>query len=310
MDLFRPPRWHHTAGGVVPREPVRSGSVPAMARIAFLGLGRMGALMAARLVAAGHDLTVWNRTASRTAPLVEAGAAAAATPAEAVEGAEIVITMLADPTAVTEVLAAAGPALAPGTVLVEMSTVGPDAVRALRALLPESVRLVDAPVQGSLPQARAGELKIVAGGDEKDIAAVSEPLSVLGTVNHVGPVGAGAAAKLVINTVTVSSMVLIGEALALADRLGLETGTALDALAGTAVGPMVNRVRDRLATPDAPTQFALGLAEKDLGLVLDAGADADGVIGGARARMAAGKDHGLADRDFSAVVGYLRDAAR
>ena len=243
-----------------------------MADIAFLGLGRMGAPMAGRLVAAGHHVTVWNRTAARAGPLVEAGARSAGTPAGAVAGRGLVITMLADPAAVDGVLFGpdgAADALADGATLIEMSTIGPTALAGLRAKLRPSVHLVDAPVKGSVPAATAGELEIYLGGDEADAAACAEPLGVLGHVTHVGPLGTGAAIKLLVNCVTITSFALAGEVLALADRLGVETPATLDALAGTAIAPLVGRIRARLADPDAPTEFALRLAEKDLTLALD-----------------------------------------
>lgn len=268
----------------------------------------MGALMAARLVSAGHDLTVWNRTAARTAPLVEAGAQAADTPAKAVSGAEIVISMLTGPEAVHEVFLGTGGAaegLASGTLVVEMSTIGPKAVAALRDRLPTGVRLVDAPVKGSLPAASAGELAILAGGSEDDVAAAGDVLAVLGKVKHVGPLGAGASVKLLVNIVLGASFVMVGEALALADELGLDTELALTALEGTVVSPLVPRVRAKLAEPGG-TQFALGLAEKDLRLVLEAGGVQDGVVAGARERFAAAARDGLGECDISAVLGHLR----
>jgi len=234
----------------------------------------MGALMAARLVAAGHDLTVWNRTVDKTAPLVEAGATAAATPAEAVAGAEIVISMLFGPDAVREVYANAAEALQPGTIVVE-----------LRETLPDGVRLIDAPVKGSLPAASSGELGIYAGAADADLAEAADVLAVLGKVEHVGPTGTGASVKLLVNLVLGSSFVMVAEALALADELGAGTDAALTALEGTAVGSLVPRVRAKLENPGS-TQFSLGLAEKDLRLVL--GAD------------------GLAENDISAVLNHVR----
>ncbi|MET1072378.1 MAG: NAD(P)-dependent oxidoreductase [Umezawaea sp.] len=279
-----------------------------MTRIAFLGLGRMGALMAARLVEAGHELTVWNRTASRTSPLVEAGARAAGTPAEAVAGAEVVISMLTGPEAVDAVFfgenGAAG-GLPTGALVIDMSTIGPKAVASLLAKLPEGARLVDAPVKGSLPAAESGELGIFAGGSEEDIAAAGEVLGLLGKVKHVGPVGAGASVKLLVNIVLGASFVMVGEAIALADELGLDTELALTALEGTVVSPLMPRVRKKLDDPGA-TQFSLGLAEKDLRLVLDEGGVPDGVVAGARHRLAAALEDGLGDNDISAVLGHLR----
>ncbi|MFT7839341.1 NAD(P)-dependent oxidoreductase [Saccharothrix sp. BKS2] len=285
--------------------PVRSTPVT---RLAFLGLGRMGSLMAGRLVAAGHELTVWNRTAERTAPLVDAGARAAGTPAEAVAGAELVITMLTGPEAVEAVFAGpdgAAAGLADGALVVEMSTIGPRAVAALRELLPGGARLVDAPVKGSLPAASSGELGIYAGGSADDVAAASEVLAVLGKVKHVGPLGAGASVKLLVNIVLGASFVMVGEALALADELGLDQELALTALEGTVVSPLVPRVRKKLDDPGS-TQFSLGLAEKDLRLVLEAGGVDGGVVAGARERLAAAVRDGLGDDDISAVLRHLR----
>src|SRR5687767_2028661 len=120
-----------------------------MATIATLGTGRMGPAIAHRLLDTGHRVTVWNRTADRTAPLVAAGARA--TPTPAVPEAELIITMLTDAAAVREVIAVAG--LRPGQVLVDMSTIGPAAVRELR--VPDGVGVVDAPVLGSVAAARS-----------------------------------------------------------------------------------------------------------------------------------------------------------
>ncbi len=258
----------------------------------------MGVPMAARLADAGYDLTVWNRTARPRA------GRAAATPAEAVAGRDVVITMLADPPAVLRVLGEAAGALKPGAVVVEMSTIGPDAVTSLRSLLPGGVALVDAPVLGSVPAAAGGTLTIVAGGAPADVAAVDGPLSVLGTVVHAGPLGAGAALKLVVNAATITSYAMLGDVLALAGRLGVAREAALDALAGTPAGALVARVRPKLDDPDAPVHFRLGLAAKDLALAEAAGAD--GLVALAARRLAEATRAGLADRDLSAVVTFDR----
>src|SRR5215211_4625320 len=130
-----------------------------MANIGFLGLGEMGTPMATRLRRAGHDLTVWNRSVERTVPLASEGAAVASSPAKAAAGADFVITMLATPEALEQVLFGRdglASALSPGQVLIDMSTVGPDEVRAAAARLPNGATLVDAPVRGSVPQATSG----------------------------------------------------------------------------------------------------------------------------------------------------------
>jgi 3-hydroxyisobutyrate dehydrogenase-like beta-hydroxyacid dehydrogenase len=282
-----------------------------MTRIAFLGLGRMGGLMAERLVSHGYEVSVWNRTKSKTAPLVAAGAIAEDTPAAAVAECDVVITMLTGPDAVREVLFGTGgaaAALRSGAVLIEMSTVTPDTVAEIRAGLPAGTGLLDAPVKGSLPAASAGTLQILTGGDEQDLVTAADVLAVLGNVIHVGPSGAGSAAKLLVNMVLCSSFVVFGEALALGDRLGLPTEVSLEALAMTALRGIVPGVTGELSATDTPTRFSLSLAEKDLGLALAAGCVPDGAVAGARTRLAAALAAGYGEKNLASVVAHLREA--
>jgi 3-hydroxyisobutyrate dehydrogenase len=230
-----------------------------MEKITFLGLGHMGAPMARRLLGAGHPLTVWNRTAAKADPLVAEGAVRAGTPAEAVADADVVISMLAGPAALDAVAAAAAPALRPGAHWVEMSTVGPDAVRELAARLGDGVTVVDAPVMGSTDKAAAGELGILAGGDA---GAVTPVLARLGTVTRTGGPGSGAALKLVVNTAVIGGVALVAESLRLADALGLDGDTARAALA---VGPLGGAVARAFADG---VHFGTGLAVKDLELAV------------------------------------------
>src|SRR5690606_12625952 len=128
---------------------------------------------------------------------------------DAAAGRDLVITMLTDGNAVEEVLFGpdgAAPALEAGSVVADMSTIGPDAVRRIRDRLPEGVGFVDAPVSGSVPQAEAGELVILAGGTDTDVARCAGPLGALGSVRHTGPPGSGAALKLVVNAVLVANV--------------------------------------------------------------------------------------------------------
>jgi 3-hydroxyisobutyrate dehydrogenase len=167
-----------------------------MATLAFCGLGVMGAPMATRLAAAGHRVRVWNRTPGRDADAVASGAVAAATPAEAATGADAAITMLAGPESLEQVvfgpdgLAATLPA---GAALIDMSTVGPDAIRALDRRLAGRVEVLDAPVTGSAPQAAAGTLRIMVGATDEAYARWSGVLTPMGEPVHVGPPGTGAA---------------------------------------------------------------------------------------------------------------------
>lgn len=264
----------------------------------------MGLPMARRLTAAGHDLTVWNRTPSRAAPLAEAGAAVRGTPAEAARDRELVVTMLTDAAAVDDVLFGpdgAAPALPPGAVIADMSTIGPDAVHRVRGRLPEGIGYVDAPVSGSVPQAEAGELVILAGAGPEDLARCADALAVLGDVRHVGPPGAGAALKLVVNSTLVGNFAVLGEALALADRLGVDPGLALDALARTS--PQARRLKEH-TDGDSP-RFTLALAAKDLGLALD-GSPHPGVLSTVRARTGAALAAGLGGHDLVTLTDHIR----
>ncbi len=234
-------------------------SVVGMATIAVLGTGRMGAAVARRLLDTGHRVSVWNRTVEKTAPLVAAGARGAPTPADAAVGAAIVITMLTDAAAVREVVSLA--ALSPGTTLVEMSTIGPAAVRALP--VPAGVRLVDAPVLGSVAKVAAGELTVLAGGDADGVLPV---LEALGTVRRCGPTGSGAALKLVANTALVTGLAALADTVAVARALGVDADSALSVLANGVLGGAVTR-----ATA-AGAAFPVALAAKDLHLVLDVAA--------------------------------------
>jgi 3-hydroxyisobutyrate dehydrogenase len=283
-----------------------------MARIAFCGLGVMGLPMAARLAAAGHEVRVWNRTPGRDADAVAAGATTAATPAEAARDADAAITMLAGPESLDEVVF--GPdglaaTLRPGAALIDMSTVGPDAVQALRQKLAGRVAVLDAPVTGSAPHAAAGTLRIMVGATAEEFARWREVLAPMGEPVHVGPPGTGAALKLVVNSATASLTSLLAEALALADRLGVDQGVALDALGASPMGIIVERTREKIETGSYPPAFKLALAAKDLGLAV-------GLAGGrglelrlaqaARSRLQAADRDGLGELDFSAVVAHLR----
>ncbi|GAA4560443.1 NAD(P)-binding domain-containing protein [Planotetraspora kaengkrachanensis] len=268
--------------------------------IAFLGLGRMGALMAARLVDAGHKVTVWNRT-----PKELPGAQVASSPAAAVADADLVVTMLSDPEAVDEVAMAALPGLRPGSVFVEMSTIGPEAVARLRDLLPESVGIVDAPVLGSLKPAADGILVILAGGSPEDLARARDVLTVFGTIRHAGPLGAGAALKLAVMSAIVSAQVLLAENLAYVRALGLDRSDFLDTLSGTALAGMVDRVRPAVESGTPPTGYALGLAAKDLRLASEGPGAAQTVTAAARDRLAEAVSDGLGGQDVTAIFAAL-----
>jgi 3-hydroxyisobutyrate dehydrogenase/2-hydroxy-3-oxopropionate reductase len=287
-----------------------------MTSVAFLGLGLMGAPMARRLLDAGHELVVWNRSAAKAAPLEEAGARRAQTPRQAAGGAEVVITMLADPpalAAVTEGPDGVAAGVGDGATVLEMSTVGPAAVHRLRGELPDGVTLVDSPVLGSTPQAEEGSLQLFVGGEAGAVERWLPLLETFGSPTRVGPLGAGAAAKLVVNSTLGGTLALLGEALALADGLGLERSTALDVLARSPLGSQVERRRPALESGEFPLRFRLRLASKDLGLVGDAAGDAGvdlRVAPAARAWFDDATDTGWGDEDYSSVVAFITGGRR
>ena len=282
-----------------------------MADIAFLGTGAMGSRMAGRLLDAGHRLTVWNRTAARTADLVARGASRAETPAAAAAGVQAVITMLADPPALREVTEGRDGVLAgvrPGTTLVEMSTVGSDAVHRLSTVLPGGVDLMDAPVLGSLSEAEAGRLRIFVGGPGPLADRWGPVLSALGTPMHVGPLGSGAAAKLVANSTLFGVLAVLGEALALADGLGLSRDVAFDVLSATPVGAQADRRRAAVMSDDFQLRFTMALAQKDTDLVTAAAEEAGlrlPVASAARDWVADAVAAGRGDQDYSAVLAHI-----
>lgn len=283
-----------------------------MAKVAFCGLGRMGEPMANRLLGAVDELIVWNRTPDRATDLVERGARRAATAAEAASPAEAVITMLATPGALEDVVfgdegVAAG--LAPGTTLIEMSTVGPDAVRDLADRLPDGVDVLDAPVLGSVPQATDGELALFVGGPDEVFEQWRPLLEHIGRPVHFGPLGSGAAMKLVANSTLGALMSGLGEALALADALGLDQALVLDALSESPIGRTTKSKRSHIESGEYAPNFTLALAAKDLRLVTEAaekaGIDAK-LAAAARTYFEAADAAGLGDLDYSAVIAHLR----
>ncbi|MCB9792884.1 MAG: NAD(P)-dependent oxidoreductase [Alphaproteobacteria bacterium] len=199
--------------------------------LAFLGLGAMGSRMAARLLEAGYPLRVWNRSPSRAAPLVAAGARLAESPLAAAQGAELVISMLTDDAASREVWLHPERGAAGGLdgLALECSTVTPAWIRALGAALGEGA-LLDAPVVGTLPHAEGGQLKILVGGPEAALERARAPLEVLGQVYAAGALGHGAALKLAVNTMFAVQTAALAEQLAALASAGVPLGRALAVL--------------------------------------------------------------------------------
>jgi 3-hydroxyisobutyrate dehydrogenase-like beta-hydroxyacid dehydrogenase len=282
-----------------------------MAKLAFIGLGLMGTPMATRLLEAGHDLAVWNRTVQKTRSLTDLGATAVSTPAQAVAGVDAVITMVTNAAALEQVVLGddgLASALAPGQLLIDMSTVGPDAVLSVAARLPHGVAMVDAPVRGSVPQATTGRLAVYVGADAADFQRVEPILAPLGTVHHVGGLGSGAATKVVVNSTLGAAIAAFGEALALGDDFGLERSVVLDVLADTPIASTVEAKRGNVESGRYPANFKLSLALKDLNLVTQI-AEAAGrrleLAEASRDWLERAAQAGAGDLDYSAVIATI-----
>jgi 3-hydroxyisobutyrate dehydrogenase-like beta-hydroxyacid dehydrogenase len=258
-------------------------------RIAVIGLGAMGSRIARRLVDRGHDVVGWNRTPR------DAGVRLAASARDAAAHGDVVITMLADPTAL-EALTEDVLAGLRGT-WVEMSTVGPAAIAQLAE---RTTSLVDAPVLGSIGEAESGTLTIFAGGD---VAPVRNVLEELGTVLDVGPVGSGAAAKLVANATLFGALAALGESVALGRVLGLDDETLFDVLAATPLAAQAERRRRVLQGEPSPPRFPVRLARKDARLILEHGDF--GVIAAALRALEAADG----DADYTALLNEPSRAA-
>jgi 3-hydroxyisobutyrate dehydrogenase-like beta-hydroxyacid dehydrogenase len=238
--------------------------------------------MAFNLLQAGYRLTVHNRHPERTAPLREAGAAVAGTPAEAAAGADLLLICVSDDAAVEAVLfeqpGAAIEGLRPGALVVDCSTIAPASSCRLAARLAErDIGYLDAPVTGGTEGARAGTLSVLVGGSQADLERARPLLEVIGgRITHFGAVGAGQRAKAVNQVLVAGSYAAVAEALALAERLGLDRPQVVEALKGGAAGSWALEHRSAAMIADHyPLGFKLALHRKDLAIALAAASEAE-----------------------------------
>lgn len=289
-------------------------------RVAVIGTGRMGTAMVGRLAGAGHHLTVHNRTRAKAeAVAARHDAAVAPTPREAVREAEVVLVSLADDAAVRA--AYEGPdglvaGLAAGQVVADTSTVDPETLRGLEAaVVAAGAALLDTPVSGSVSTVEAGALLVMAGGDAAALERARPALEAIASrIVHLGPLGAGATMKLVVNAMVHALNGALAEALVLAEKAGLDRARAYDVIAASAVGaPFVAYKRDAYLSPEGtPVAFALNLVAKDLAL-----ADALAArVAAPMPQLATNREvvqravaAGLGDADLSALATLLRQGA-
>jgi 3-hydroxyisobutyrate dehydrogenase len=251
-------------------------------RIGFIGLGIMGQGMARNLLRAGFDLTIWNRTAAKMQPLLEAGARAAASPVELASRCTVVITCVSDTPDVEEVVLGENGAihgLQAGSLLIDMSTISPQVTQEISRRLGErGAHMLDAPVSGGSEGAAKGTLSIMVGGAEEQVARAMPLFAAMGqNITHVGGHGAGQTVKLVNQILVVVNMLGVGEALLFAQAGNLDLQKTLDAVSQGAAGSwMLSNRGPQVIARDWRPGFMVDLQQKDLRLVLEAG-DALGV---------------------------------
>jgi 3-hydroxyisobutyrate dehydrogenase len=245
-------------------------------RVGFIGLGIMGAPMAANLLRAGFDVTVWNRSPSRTAPLLEAGANGADSPADVAAASEVTLSCVTNSGDVEEVALGPGGVIEgakPGSVYIDCSTIAPETARKVAAALAKrSVAMLDAPVSGGDIGAQAGTLAIMVGGEEETFERCLPVLQAMGkTIVHVGPSGAGQVVKLCNQIAGALNLLAAAEAIGLARRAGVDPNRMLEVVSAGAAGSwMLSNLAPRAVRGDYAPGFMVDLMQKDLRLVLDA----------------------------------------
>ncbi len=283
--------------------------------VALLGLGTMGAGMAANLLKAGFPLAVYNRSRAKAEVFAAQGARVAATPAEAASGASVIISMLADDAASRTVWLGNGGALAAaakGAVLVDCGTVSPAWIAELgTAAQAHGLGLLDAPVTGSRMQAVGGQLTFLVGGSQETLAIATPVLEAMSKeITHLGPIGSGAKMKLLNNFICGVQVAALAEGLAWLERSGLDRDQAIDLLKRGAPGsPLLANISTRMTSRDYAVNFHLRLMSKDLQYAGEAAA-ASGVelttAANARSLFEQAVALGYGDEDMAAVVEPLR----
>jgi 3-hydroxyisobutyrate dehydrogenase len=275
----------------------------------------MGGSMAANAARAGFEVTAWNRTPGRAAELGDLGVRLATTPSELAAASDIVVTIVSDTPDVEAVLFGrdgVADGAAPGSLVIDMSTISPSATRDFAARLAQSeVGMLDAPVSGGSEGAKKGTLSIFVGGDPADLERARPVLDSLGTtITHVGPIGSGQAAKAVNQVILAGTYLGVAEGIVLALKAGLDVEQLVAALSGGAAQSWVLTNRSgRMLENDYPLGFKVSLHRKDLGIALglarESGASLP-VSALCEAIEAGLIGQGHADDDMSAVARSIR----
>jgi len=278
-------------------------------KVGFCGLGIMGSRMAAQVVKAGHEVTAWTRTEGKAQAWAdEHGARAAATPAEAADGADVLITMLVDGAQVTSLIEQVP--VRDDLLFLDMTTIGAPTARQLA----QGRRFVDAPVTGSSPRAENGTLTIMVGGRDEDVAVAMPLLQAMGEkIIHMGPVGHGQAVKVIGNVISSSNAIILAQSLIAGAAAGIDLEKAIDVLSvSSGASTMLDLKARPMLEHDWTTLFKLEHMLKDVRLALEqaheskvpypAAADAAQLLEG-------GMSRGLADADFASVLEVLEGLA-
>jgi 3-hydroxyisobutyrate dehydrogenase-like beta-hydroxyacid dehydrogenase len=283
-----------------------------MGTVGFLGIGTMGSRMSARLLAAGHDVTVWNRTVAKTVPLEQKGATVAETPAEAAAGKDIVLANLTDGPALVSVIAGPGGVLEARPlprIFVDMATVAPGESAEIAGMLePQGIGFLRAPVSGTANVCEAGRLTIITSGDRAVHEAADPYLAVLGeTRYYVGPGENSRFLKLIHQMMIAGTMQIWAEGLVMGEKAGLDWDLMLEVLGNSAVGS--GAVKGKILTLKARSYdnpaMSLHNIVKDLDLALRAGAQVDVELPAtkrARELYDRALEAGLEWKDYSAVI--------
>lgn len=287
-----------------------------MERVGFVGLGTMGAAMAANLARAGYPLRVWNRTPGKAGPLVEIGAIEAGTPRELAAAVDVVVICVSDTPDVEAVLFDAdgvAQGAAPGTLVIDCSTISPRSTRDFaRRLAERGIAMIDAPVSGGSEGALQATLTIMVGGEAADVARAHAVLAAMGrTITHMGPIGAGQATKAVNQVILSGTYLGVAEGIVLAMRAGLDPEAVVTALSGGGAQSWVLSNRSgRMIEERYPLGFKVILHRKDLAIALDLAREAG--VSLPVAALTAQLENGLiagghGDEDMSALARSIRE---
>ena len=284
-------------------------------KVAFIGMGTMGAAMAVNILKAGHAVTVHNRTREREEPVAKAGARRSASPQEAARNAEIIVTCVSDtPDAEAVILGANGVihGAPTGAIVVDMSTISPSATRRMAGELgKKGIRMLDAPVSGGSEGAQKGTLTIMVGGDAADVAKAMPVLSAMGkSITHIGPSGAGQFTKAINQVIIAGVYLAVAEGMTLGLKAGLDMEKVVQALAGGAAGSWVLNFRSaNMIKNEYPLGFRVRLHRKDVAIAMEAAREL-GVFLPATALVEQIENglisQGYGDEDMSAMARLIR----